>query len=115
MAINAEQARERTAAGAKVKEAREHLESLARVKAFDDKVIEQAGYARDKLDSAIVKASNDGLTTCAVWFPEHEDIMRKVRTAITPEYRDLGYLVGGGPLDDSRFNKYEISLDWGKV
>ena len=115
MAITAIQARARTNNGQRTREAREKLEQIARLRAIDAEVEKQAGWAREKLDTAIVKAANDGLDHCAVWFPEHEDIMRKVRTAIAPEYRNLGYEVDGGPVADSRFNKYEISLKWAEV
>lgn len=113
MAINAEQARARTSHGQTTKMAREALEKLAQQRTFDARVEQHAGYAREKLDAAVIKAANDGLDYCAVWFPENPDLMRKVQTAVWDEYTALGYKLEGGPVEESRFNKYEMSLKWG--
>lgn len=113
MAINAEQARARTSHGQTTKMAREALEKIAQQRTFDARVEQQAGYAREKLDAAVIKSANDGLDHCAVWFPENADLMRKVLTALRDEYTVLGYRMDGGPVADSRFNKYEMSLKWG--
>ncbi len=114
MAIQAKMAHNLSEAGLREKEEKADRARFIEKLAFEERAQQFAGYAREKLDEAVMVAVAEGFYTCMIWFPEKADLMRRVRSIIHDEYKALGYIMGGGVIEDSRHHKYEIILDWGK-
>ena len=114
MTIQAKMARSLSDAGLHEKQDKEDQVRFAEKLVFEERAQQFAGYAREKLDEAVMVAVAEGRYTCMIWFPEKADLMRRVRGIIHDEYKALGYIMGGGVIEDDRHEKYEIILDWGK-
>lgn len=114
MTINAQQARELSAAGYSKAAQQKIAEQVEEGRQLEYRAQALAVWAKEKLDEALMVATEAGQTQAQVWFPECSDVMQRVETIIAGDYTALGYGVYGETDKESRLPKYIITLKWGK-